>query len=35
MAYDIVTKEISCKSELVVNVIKNLPDDTKAQFMVM
>uniref|UniRef100_A0A2S2PLY8 PB1 domain-containing protein n=1 Tax=Schizaphis graminum TaxID=13262 RepID=A0A2S2PLY8_SCHGA len=35
MAYDVITKEISCKSELVVNVIKNLPNDTKAQFMML
>ncbi|XP_026818799.1 uncharacterized protein LOC113557461 [Rhopalosiphum maidis] len=35
MAYDVVTKEIRCKSELVVNVIKNLPDDPKAQFMIL
>ncbi|XP_015372905.1 PREDICTED: uncharacterized protein LOC107168119 [Diuraphis noxia] len=35
LAYNAVTKEIYCNVELVVTVIHELPDDTKAQFMLL
>ncbi|XP_016662431.1 uncharacterized protein LOC100572942 isoform X1 [Acyrthosiphon pisum] len=35
LAYNAVTKEIYCNVELVVTVIHELPDDTKAQFVML